>query len=57
MPTLKPRLQTIVEEETYKKIKYLCTKEQRSESQLIKLIIMEYLKTYETEHGEITLEE
>lgn len=56
MPTIKPRLQTIVEEETYKKIKYLCAKDQRSESQLVKMIIQEYIQNYESEHGEILLQ-
>ena len=57
MPTIKPRIQTIVEEDTYKKIKFLCTQEQRSESQLVKIIIQEYLNNYEKEHGAININE
>ena len=57
MPTKKPRVQTILENETYLKFRKLCEIESRTESQLGKLIITNYIKQYESEHGEINLEE
>ena len=56
MPSKKPRLQTIVETETYNKIKKLCEKEVRSESQLLNIIITQYINSYEKEHGPIQIE-
>lgn len=56
MPTNKPRLQTIVEQETYEKVKYICEKEDRSESQLIKIMIKKYLEDYESQNGSINIQ-
>lgn len=55
MPTKKPRLQTIVEPETYNKVKYLCEKDMRSESQMLSLIISKYIEEYEQKNGEICI--
>ena len=56
MPTAKPRLQTIVEQETYEKVKYICQKEDRSESQLVKIMIKKYLEDYEDQNGSINIQ-
>lgn len=47
MPTKKPRIQTILEEDIYKKFKELCDKEMRTESQMSGFIITKYIKEYE----------
>lgn len=46
MPTKKPRVQSILEPETYEKLKEICENESRSESQMIKLIIQDYVNKY-----------
>ena len=46
MPTKKPRVQSMLEPETYEKLKEICEIEGRSESQMIKLIIQEYVNKY-----------
>lgn len=55
MPTKKPRIQSILENDTYEKFKYLCKKEVRTESQLCSYIITKYIENYETEHGTINI--
>jgi len=57
MPTKKPRVQSILENETYEKLKKLCEKDMRSESQMINYIITKYIQEYESEHGEINTKE
>lgn len=57
MPTKKPRIQTILEEEYYKKFSYLCKRDGRSESNMSKFIIQGYIDQYEKVHGEIKTEE
>ena len=57
MPTKKPRLQTIVEEEIYMKVQSLKTIEKRkSESDMVKVMIETYIENYETKNGEIKIE-
>lgn len=51
MPTNKPKLQVILEEETYKKLKELAEKDKRSLSQMGGLIIEKYIKEYEAKQG------
>ena len=53
MPSKKPIIQAVMEEETYKKFKQLC----RSASKLAGLIIKKYVNDYEAIHGEIVVEE
>lgn len=53
MPSDKPRVQTLLENDIYKKFKIICKKDMRSESQLASLIITQYIKQYESIHGEI----
>lgn len=48
MPTKKPRVQTILSEDVYKKFKELCEKEMRTESQMASMIITKYIEEYET---------
>lgn len=57
MPSPKPRLQTIVEPEIYEKVKYLCEKEDRSESQIVKVMIKKYLEDYESKNGSINIQQ
>ncbi len=57
MPTKKPRIQALLEPEIYQKFKKLCTNDMRTESQLGGKIITEYIKQYESIHGEIKIEE
>lgn len=51
MPTNKPKLQVILEEETYKKLKELAEKDKRSLSQMGGLIIEKYIEEYEAKQG------
>lgn len=57
MPTKKPRIQIILEKETYEKFQELCNIDCRTESQLGKFIVTKYIEKYESEHGEIKVEE
>lgn len=54
MPTKKPRVQTILEENIYKKFKELCEKEMRTESQMSGFIITKYIEEYEAEQERST---
>lgn len=56
MATKKPRVQALLEQEIYEKFKVLCEIEDRTESKLGGKIITEYIKQYESEHGEIKIE-
>ena len=47
MPSKKPIIQAVMEEETYKKFKQLCTNDSRSASKLAGLIIKKYVNDYE----------
>lgn len=53
MPTKKPIIQTVVEEDIHKKFKEICKKEDRSESKMAAIIIKQYVEQYEKEHGRI----
>lgn len=57
MPTKKPRVQSILEQEKYNKLKKICDLEVRSESQMINYIITKYIESYENEHGVIVPDE
>ena len=43
MPTKKPRVQTILNEDIYEKFKTLCDKEMRTESQMASFIITKFI--------------
>ena len=51
MPTKKPRVQTILNEDIYEKIKTLCDKEMRTESQMASIIITKYINDYEAQQN------
>lgn len=55
MPSKKPIVQTVVDNEIYTKFKALCKRDERSESKLAALIIKKYIEEYEKIHGEIIL--
>lgn len=57
MPSKKPIIQAVMEEETYKKFKQLCVNDSRSASKLAGLIIKKYVNDYEAIHGEIEVGE
>lgn len=56
MPTKKPRIQTILEQEYYEKYCHLCKRDNRSESNFGKMIIEKYIDEYEKIHGEIKID-
>ncbi len=53
MPTKKPVIQTVIDENIYNKFKEICKKEDRTESKMAAIIIKEYIEQYEQEHGDI----
>ena len=53
MPTKKPRIQAILETEYYAKYQHLCKRDNRTESNMGKMIIEKYIDEYERIHGEI----
>lgn len=57
MGTKKPIVQSILEEEYYKKFKALCKKDERSESKLGGMIIRKYIDDYEAIHGKIKIDD
>lgn len=56
MPSKKPRIQAILEQKYYDKYCYLCKRDNRSESNLGKMIIEKYIDEYEKVHGEIKID-
>lgn len=57
MPSNKPRLMTYTTEETIKKFEHIAKEESRSMSKELEYIIKEYIKNYETIHGQIEIQE
>lgn len=57
MPSYKPKVQILLNEEYHKKFKALCNKERRSDSIMGALMIEKYIDEYEAEHGKIIIEE
>ena len=53
MPTKKPVIQTVVDENIYNKFKEICNREDRSESKRAAIIIRQYIEQYEKENGRI----
>lgn len=53
MPTKKPRVQTILNENTYEKFKKMCEKEMRTESQMASIIITKYIEEYEAQQERV----
>lgn len=57
MPTKKPRIQTILEVKYYEKYCYLCKLDNRTESNMGKMIIEKYIDEYERKNGKIPTHE
>ena len=57
MPSNKPQLKTYTTNEVIKKFEIISKYENRSMSKQLEYIVKEYIKNYETEHGEIPLQE
>lgn len=55
MPTKKPLLQAVVENETSEKFKYIAKNEKRKVSNMLAIVIEKYIEAYEAEHGEIRI--
>ena len=51
MPTKKPRVQPILQEDIYEEFKTLCDKEMRTESQMASIIITKYINDYEAQQN------
>ena len=55
MPSYKPKVQVLLNEEYHKKFKALCKKERRSDSIMGALMIEKYINEYEIEIKEPTI--
>lgn len=53
MPTKKPIIQTVVDEDIYNKFKEICKREDRTESKMAAIIIRQYVEQYEKDNGRI----
>ena len=56
LPSIKPHILIRTNEENKKKLEYLASREKRSVSNLMEIVIENYLNKYEAENGEIKLE-
>lgn len=56
MPSTKPQLKAITDEITYKKIKVIAERENRSVSNLIETLVKEKIKNFENENGSIAIQ-
>lgn len=56
LPSKKPQILIRTKEENKKKLEYLANREKRSVSNLMEIVIENYLNKYEAENGEIKLE-
>ena len=55
MPSYKPKVQILLNQEYHDKFKELCEKERRSDSVMGAIMIETYIDNYERENGEIIL--
>lgn len=53
MPTKKPIVQTVLDEEIFEKFILIAEKEKRSKSQMTAIAVEEYIKKYEKENGKL----
>lgn len=53
MPSNKPQLKTYVDITTYDKFKIIASKENRSASNYLELLILKEIENYESQHGTI----
>lgn len=56
MATNKVQTGLRINENTYAKIRHLCTKEQRSLNNLIEYVLQQYVEQYEKENGPISVQ-
>lgn len=56
MPSKKPQILIRTNEENKKKLEYIASREKRSVSNLMEIVIENFLNKYEAENGEIKLE-
>ncbi|CDD58658.1 unknown [Bacteroides pectinophilus CAG:437] len=56
MPTKKPVVQTVLDEEIFEKFTKIAEKEKRSKSQLTAIAVEEFIEKYETAHGQVQQE-
>lgn len=57
MPSDKPRLATYTTNSTIKKFQYISNYEKRSASKELEYIVEEYIKSFESKHGELVINE
>lgn len=57
MATDRAQIRSYVENTTKSKFTIICKSENRSESNMIETLVLNYIKNYEAEHGEIKIEE
>ena len=50
MPTKKPIIQTVIDEDIYYKFKEICKREDRTESKMAAIIIKQYVEQYKKEN-------
>lgn len=46
-----------INENIYKKLRYLCTKEQRSLNNMIEYVLQQHVEQYEKENGDIPIQQ
>lgn len=57
MATDREQIRSYVESSTKTKFKHICQLDNRSESNMVETLVLNYIKAYEAEHGEIQIEE
>ena len=55
MPSNKPQLKAVINEEEYNKFKAIAEAENRSVSNLLQTLVKDKIKEYENEHGNIKI--
>lgn len=55
MPSNKPQLKAVIEQEEYNKFKAIAEAENRSISNLLQTLVKDKIKQYESEHGNIKI--
>lgn len=55
MPSVKPQIKAVIDEQDYNKIKHIAESEHRSISNLLQTMVKDKIESYEAAHGEIKL--
>lgn len=55
MPSTKPQLKAIVEQEEYEKFKIIAQEENRTVSNLLQTLVRQKINQYENEHGNLKI--